>query len=396
MLRPNLYPAASVRNIADPNMFAQFRRVDNTPCYNRCVKLLAYGVLDHERVGLERKHLGKQRRMEQIRNADTSTTEDRNKTGVNVVRALAMDAVERAGSGHPGTAMALAPLAHVLWTRVMAYNASDPDWPDRDRFVLSAGHASFLRYSMLYLCGYGLELDDLKQFLRFGSRTPGHPERHTSGVEVSTGPLGQGFGYAVGMAISEANLRARFGNELCNHFTFVVVSDGDLMDGVIHEVASLAGHLGMGRLICIYDDNHISIDGPTELALTDDAGERFRAYGWHVDEVGEIANDVDELEAALQRAKAEIHRPSLIRLRSHIAFPAPTKMDTSAAHGSPLGADEVAATKEILDLEVGAFAVPPEVLAMYRGAGLAGAAANRQWAERVEVAALQALQARGQ
>jgi transketolase len=249
---------------------------------------------------------------------------------------------------------------------------------------------------MLYLCGYGLELDDLKQFRRFGSRTPGHPERHTSGVEVSTGPLGQCFGNAVGLAISEANLRARFGNELCNHFTFVFVSDGDLMEGGSHEVASLAGHLGLGRLICMYNDNHISIDGPTELALTDDAGERFRAYGWHVDEVGEIANDVDELEAALQLAKAEIHRPSLIRLRSHIAFPAPTKMDTSAAHGSPLGAAEVAATKEILDLEVGDFAVPPEVLAMYRGAGLAGAAANRQWAERVEATALQTLQTRGQ
>ena len=304
--------------------------------------------------------------------------------GVKVIRALAMDSVQKAGNGHPGTAMALAPLAHVLWTRVMSYDAARPDWPDRDRFVLSPGHASILLYSMLHLTGFGLELDDLKAFRTYGSKTPGHPERgHTVGVEVTTGPLGQGFGNAVGMAVTEANLRARFGEGLCSHFTYVIVGDGDLMEGVSHEAASLAGHLGLGRLICIYDDNHITIDGPTELALTDDAGMRFRAYGWHVDEVGEIANDLDALEAAIDRAKAVTDRPSFIRLRSHIAYPAPTKTDTSGAHGSPLGADEVAKTKEILGLPATDFYVPDDVLAMYRAAGSAGHSAAEAWDARV-------------
>ena len=308
--------------------------------------------------------------------------------GVKVIRALAMDSVQKAGSGHPGTAMALAPLAHVLWTRVMSYDAARPDWPDRDRFVLSPGHASILLYSMLHLTGFGLELDDLKAFRTYGSKTPGHPERgHTVGVEVTTGPLGQGIGNAVGMAIAEANLRARFGEDLCSHFTYVIVGDGDLMEGVSHEVASLAGHLGLGRLICIYDDNHITIDGPTELALTDDAGARFRAYGWHVDEVGEIANDLDALEAAIERAKAITDRPSFIRLRSHIAYPAPTKTDTSGAHGSPLGADEVAKTKEILGLPATDFYVPDDVLALYRAAGSAGRSAAVEWDARVVAAA---------
>ena len=304
--------------------------------------------------------------------------------GVKVIRALAMDSVQKAGNGHPGTAMALAPLAHVLWTRVMSYDAARPDWPDRDRFVLSPGHASILLYSMLHLTGFGLELDDLKAFRTYGSKTPGHPERgHTVGVEVTTGPLGQGFGNAVGMAVTEANLRARFGEDLCSHFTYVIVGDGDLMEGVSHEAASLAGHLGLGRLICIYDDNHITIDGPTELALTDDAGMRFRAYGWHVDEVGEIANDLDALEAAIDRAKAVTDRPSFIRLRSHIAYPAPTKTDTSGAHGSPLGADEVTKTKEILGLPATDFYVPDDVLAMYRAAGSAGHSAAEAWDARV-------------
>ncbi len=304
--------------------------------------------------------------------------------GVTVVRALAMDAVQKAGNGHPGTAMALAPLAHVLWTRIMSYDAARPDWPDRDRFVLSPGHASILLYSMLHLTGFGLELDDLKAFRTYGSKTPGHPERgHTVGVEVTTGPLGQGIGNAVGMAITEANLRARFGDDMCSHFTYAIVGDGDLMEGVSHEVASLAGHLGLGRLICIYDDNHITIDGPTELALTDDAGMRFRSYGWHVDEVGEIANDLDALEAAIRRAQAVTDRPSLIRLRSRIAYPAPSKMDTSGAHGSPLGADEVAKTKEILGLPATDFYVPDEVLAMYRAAGAVGGASAAGWDARV-------------
>ncbi len=318
----------------------------------------------------------------------TSTDQASAALGVKVIRALAMDSVQKAGSGHPGTAMALAPLAHVLWTRVMTYDSARPDWPDRDRFVLSAGHASILLYSMLHLTGFGLELDDLKALRTYGSKTPGHPERgHTVGVEVTTGPLGQGIGNAVGMAITEANLRARFGEEVCAHFTYAIVGDGDLMEGVSHEAASLAGHLGLGRLICIYDDNHITIDGPTELALTDDAGMRFRAYGWHVDEVGEIANDLDALEAAIERAKAVTDRPSFIRLRSRIAYPAPTKTDTSGAHGSPLGADEVAKTKEILGLPPTDFSVPDDVLAMYRSAGSAGRSAAEAWDARVAASA---------
>jgi transketolase len=317
--------------------------------------------------------------------ARTGLDPSREVEGVTTVRGLAMDAVQNAGNGHPGTAMALAPLAHVLWTRVMRYDADSPEWFDRDRFVLSCGHASILLYSMLYLSGTDLELDDIKQFRKWGSKTPGHPERgHTRGVEVTTGPLGQGFANAVGMAVAEANLRARFGEAVCDHYTYVICSDGDLMEGITHEAGSLAGHLGLGRLIAIYDDNHITIDGPTELALTDDAAGRFRAYGWHVEEVGEIANDLDALEAALHRAKAVTDKPSMIVLRSHIGYPAPTKTDTSAAHGEPLGADEVAATKTILGRNPQqSFVVPDDVLAMYRAAGRRHADAVDAWSDRV-------------
>ena len=220
---------------------------------------------------------------------------------INVIRGLAMDAVQKANSGHPGTAMALAPLAHVLHTRIMRYDATEPDWPDRDRFILSAGHASMLLYSMLYLTGFGLTLDDIKAFRQWGSRTPGHPEHgHAPGIEVTTGPLGQGFANGVGMAIAEANLRARFGADVCDHRIFAICSDGDLSEGVSHEAGSLAGHLGLGRLVYVYDDNHITIDGTTEIALTDDAGKRFEAYGWHVVHAGEVAEDTDALEAALR------------------------------------------------------------------------------------------------
>lgn len=205
---------------------------------------------------------------------------DLEELGINVIRALGMDGPRQANSGHQGTAMALAPLAHVLFTRILKYDASDPEWPDRDRFVLSAGHASILIYSMLYLTGHGLELEDLKQFRQWGSATPGHPEAgHTAGVEVTTGPLGQGIANSVGLAMAEAHLRATFGEDLCDHFTYVIAGDGDLSEGVSHEAASLAGHLGLGRLIAIYDDNKISIDGPTDLALSDDAEARFSAYG---------------------------------------------------------------------------------------------------------------------
>src|SRR3954447_9505025 len=212
-----------------------------------------------------------------------------------------MDAVQKANSGHPGTPMALAPAAHVLWTRIMKYDASAPDWPDRDRFILSNGHASMLLYSMLYLAGYGLALGDLEQFRQWGSRTPGHPEYgHTTGVEVTTGPLGQGIANSVGFAISEKHLRARFGADLIDHYVFGFCGDGDLMEGVSHEAASLAGHLKLGKLVFVYDDNHITIDGPTELAYSDNVPERFRAYGWDVVELGEVANDLDALEAGFR------------------------------------------------------------------------------------------------
>jgi transketolase len=302
---------------------------------------------------------------------------------VDVVRALAMDAVERAGSGHPGTPMALAPLAHVLWTRVLTYDAVDPDWPDRDRFVLSAGHASMLLYAMLHLTGHGLSLDDLRDFRQWGSRTPGHPERgHTRGVEVTTGPLGQGLGNAVGLALAERHLRERFGAEVCDHHVFTICSDGDLMEGISHEAASLAGHLRLGRLVAVHDDNHITIDGPTELAWSDDVPKRFESYGWHVVRLGETANDLDVLEAGLREGVAEAARPTLVVLRSHIGWPSPRFTDTAKAHGEALGSDEVAAVKEILGLPAADFVVPDDVLALYRGAGRRGGAARAAWAER--------------
>jgi transketolase len=303
--------------------------------------------------------------------------------GVNVIRGLAMDAVQKANSGHPGTPMALAPLAHVLWTRVMKYDASAPDWPDRDRFVLSAGHASMLLYSMLYLTGFGLELDDLEQFRQWGSLTPGHPEfRHTTGVEVTTGPLGQGFANAVGFAITEKHLRARFGAELTDHHVFGICSDGDLMEGVSHEAASLAGHLRLGRMVFVYDDNHITIDGPTELTYTDDVPKRFEAYGWHVVQLGEAANDLDALEGGLRAGIAESDRPTLIVLRSHIGYPSPKVQDTAAAHGNPLGADEVARVKEILGLPPEDFYVPDDVLLSYREAGTRATPLRNAWEVR--------------
>ncbi len=305
--------------------------------------------------------------------------------GINVIRGLAMDAPEGAKSGHSGTAMALAPLAHVLWTRIMHYDPAEPAWPDRDRFVLSNGHASILLYSMLYLSGYDLTLEDIKAFRQLGSRTPGHPEhRHTAGVEVTTGPLGQGVANGVGMGIAERVLRARFGSELCDHFTFVICGDGCLMEGISHEAASLAGHLGLGRLVYVYDNNHITIDGPTELAYNDNVPERFAAYGWGVEDLGEAANDLDELEAALRRAMAEEDRPSLVVLRSHIGWPSPKLTDTAKAHGDPFGADEIRTTKEILGLPPDAtYWVPDEVLAYYRRLGGRGAEVRAEWARRL-------------
>ena len=304
--------------------------------------------------------------------------------GINVIRGLVMDAVQQANSGHPGTPMALAPLAHVLFTRVMHYDAGAPAWPDRDRFVLSAGHASMLLYSMLYLTGFGLELDDLRAFRQWGSLTPGHPEYgHTTGVEVTTGPLGQGFANGVGIALAEANLRARFGAEVSDHRVFAIAGDGCMEEGLSHEAASLAGHLGLGRLVYVYDDNHITIDGPTELAFTDDARKRFEGYGWHVVHLGEVANNLDAIEAGLREGIAEDSRPSLIVLRSHIGWPSPKYTDTAYAHGNPLGTDEIRAVKEILGMPPDEqFWVPDDVLEHYRGAGISGQPAREAWERR--------------
>jgi transketolase len=310
--------------------------------------------------------------------------EELEQLAINVVRGLALDAPRAANSGHSGTAMALAPLAHVLWTRVMRYDPADPGWPDRDRFVLSNGHASILLYSMLFLTGYGLTLDDLKAFRQWASVTPGHPEkRHTAGVEVTTGPLGQGFANGVGMGVAERVLRSRFGPELVDHHTFVFAGDGCLEEGISHEAASLAGHLGLGRLVYVYDDNHISIDGPTELSYTDQVPERFEAYGWDVDVVGEVANDTAALEAALRRAMAVEDRPSLIVLRSHIGWPSPHLTDTAKAHGDPFPPDEIRATKELLGLPPDeTFWVPQSVLDLYRQCGSRGRAMRVEWEAR--------------
>jgi transketolase len=311
----------------------------------------------------------------------TSALEER---AVNIVRGLAMDAVQRANSGHPGTPMALAPLAHVLYTRIMRYDATAPEWADRDRFVLSAGHASMLLYAMLHLTGFGMTLDDLRDFRQWGSATPGHPERgHAAGIEVTTGPLGQGFANGVGLALAEANLRARFGPDVIDHHVFGICSDGDLQEGISHEAASLAGHLELGRLVYVFDDNHITIDGPTELSARDDVRKRFEAYGWHVVEIGEVANDCDAIEAGIRTAMAETRRPSLVVLRSHIGWPSPRFVDTSAAHGAPLGADEIAVVKELLGLPADDFFVPDDVLGFYRDAGTRGTAARTAWETRV-------------
>jgi transketolase len=306
-------------------------------------------------------------------------------TGINSIRVLAMDAVQRANSGHPGTPMALAPLAHVLWTRHLKHNPRDPAWPDRDRFVLSVGHASMLLYAMLYLTGYNLSLKDLKNFRQWESKTPGHPEYGmTPGVETSTGPLGQGFGNGVGMAIAERWLATRFnrpGYEIVDHFTYAFVSDGDLMEGVSHEAASLAGHLRLGKLIHFYDDNHITIEGSTSLAFSEDVAARFEAYGWHVERVPD-RNDVRALDTAIHAARRETERPSLIIVRTHIAFGSPNKQDSAEAHGAPLGEEEVRLTKEALHYPyLEPFQIPDYVVQTYREAVVRGAAWRDAWQE---------------
>ena len=304
---------------------------------------------------------------------------------INTVRALAMDAVMRANSGHTGTAMALAPLAHVLFSRILRYDAAEPGWPDRDRFILSAGHASMLVYALAHLVGYGVTLSDIRDFRQLGSITPGHPERGlTPGVEVTTGPLGQGFANAVGMALAERGLRSRLGADLVDHRTFVIVSDGDLMEGISHEAASLAGHQRLGRLIAVYDDNRITIDGSTDLALSDDAARRFEAYGWHVADLGDAAEDADALERALGEATLVSDRPSMVIVRSHIGYPMPTASDTSAAHGAITDADEIAAAKQAMGMAPDAtFVVEHDVAQAYLAAGTRGAAERIEWEGRL-------------
>jgi len=301
---------------------------------------------------------------------------------VNTIRTLAMDGVQKAASGHPGMPMGMADVAFVLWSGFLKHNPADPEWPDRDRFVLSAGHGSMLLYSLLHLTGYDLSLQDLMQFRQLGSRTPGHPERgEVPGVETTTGPLGQGLSNAVGMALAERLLAARFnrpGFEIVNHLTYVIASDGDLMEGISHEAASLAGHLGLGRLICLYDDNGITIEGNTSLACSDNAQRRFEAYGWQVlaaDGHGRAA-----VAEALREAQRDTERPSLIICRTHIGYGSPNRQDSAKAHGEPFGSDEVRLTKAAMGWPVDAqFWIPDEVLARFRSALDRGAAAEASW-----------------
>ncbi len=293
-----------------------------------------------------------------------------------------MDAVQKADSGHPGTPMALAPLAYVLWTQHLRYNPADPHWLNRDRFVLSCGHASMLIYSALYLTGYDLTLDDLKQFRQWESKTPGHPEYgYTPGVETTTGPLGQGVGNAVGMAVAEAHMGAVFNRDqkIIDHHVYFIASDGDMMEGVSHEAASFAGHAKLGKLIGFYDDNHITIEGDTALTFSDDTGLRFEAYGWHVQHIADI-NDLTSLNSAIEAAKAETGRPSLIVVRSHIGYGSPHKHDTAEAHGSPLGQDEIVLTKQALGYpSQEPFYVAPEALRYWRDAGKKRSKFQNDW-----------------
>ena len=307
---------------------------------------------------------------------------------INTIRALSMDAVQKANSGHPGAPMGLAPAAYVLWTRVMKHNPENPGWLDRDRFVLSAGHASMLLYSLLHLSGYAVTLDDIKNFRQWNSKTPGHPEfGHTPGVETTTGPLGQGFANAVGMAMAERHLAARFnsaGHEIVDHYTYMICGDGDMMEGISSEAASLAGHLGLGKLICIYDDNNISIEGSTEITFTEDVALRFKAYHWHILNVDD-GNDIDAIYNAIQAAKAQTGRPSLIVLRTQIAYGSPNKQDTADAHGAPLGEEEVRLTKKSLGLSEDAlFNIPDAVRHHFTQCVEAGREAEAGWQEKFQ------------
>ncbi len=307
---------------------------------------------------------------------------------INTIRMLSADGVERAKSGHPGLPMGAAAAAYILWTRFLKHDPSSPQWPDRDRFVLSAGHGSMLLYSLLHLTGYDLTVEDLKSFRQWGSRTPGHPEYgHTPGVETTTGPLGQGLANAVGMAMAERFLAARFnrsGHDIVDHYTYVLAGDGDLMEGLTHEASSLAGHLGLGKLICIYDDNRISIDGSTDLAFTEDREARYRAYGWHVLKVEE-GNDLEALEQAFREARYEKERPSFIAVRTQIGFGSPNKQDNASAHGEPLGEEELRLTKENLGWpQDPLFYTPEKAVIHFREAVERGRAWKDGWEARFE------------
>ncbi len=314
---------------------------------------------------------------------------------INTMRALAMDSVEKAQSGHPGMPMGMADVAYVLWTRFLKHNPANPDWPDRDRFVLSAGHGSMLLYSLLHLTGYDLSLEELKIFRQWGSHTPGHPEYGvTPGVETTTGPLGQGFANGVGMAIAERFLAATFNQPnfpVFDHHVYVIASDGDLMEGLSYEAASLAGHLGLEKLICFYDDNDISIAGSTDLTFTEDVAARFRACGWYVQEVD--GHEVDEIEAAIRAAQAETDRPALIVCRTHIGYGSPNKQDSSSSHGAPLGEEEIRLTKEALGWPAeDQFLIPPEALTVFRRAVEQGQEAQACWQEMFDQYAQEYLQ----
>jgi transketolase len=305
---------------------------------------------------------------------------------INSIRFLSIDAVQKANSGHPGMPMGAAPMAYVLWTRFLKHNPSNPKWFDRDRFVLSAGHGSMLLYSLLYLTGYDLPLEQIKQFRQWRSMTPGHPERGLApGIEVTTGPLGQGFGNGVGMAIAERNLAARYnrpGFQIIDHFTYAIVSDGDLMEGVGSEAASLAGHLKLGKLIYLYDDNYISLAASTNLTFTEDRAKRFEAYGWHVQSV-EDGNDIEAIGQALRAAQEESGRPSIILVRTHIGYGSPHKQDTFEVHGSPLGEEEVRLTKQNLGWPLDpTFYIPDEALSHFRKAIGQGKKAEAEWNEK--------------
>ncbi|MEC4984562.1 MAG: transketolase [Oscillatoria sp. PMC 1068.18] len=303
---------------------------------------------------------------------------------INSIRFLAIDAVEKANSGHPGLPMGAAPMAFVLWDRLMRYNPKNPHWFNRDRFILSAGHGCMLQYALLYLSGYdSVSIDDIKQFRQWESKTPGHPENFmTPGVEVTTGPLGQGIANAVGLAMAEAHLAAKFNQpdlELVDHYTYVILGDGCNMEGVSGEACSLAGHLGLGKLIALYDDNHISIDGSTDLSFTEDVGKRFEAYGWHVQHVEQGNTDLDAIEKAIKEAKAVTDKPSLIKVTTTIGYGSPNKANSHDVHGAALGADEVKATREHMGWEYPEFEVPEDSLNHFRKAVDRGAKYEEEW-----------------